>query len=347
MFRGVDFYSDTLTKPTEAMRKAIAQAEVGDEQKGEDPTTLKLEEKMAEILGFSAVIFLPSATMANQIAIRSQCEPGDEVIAWENAHIFLAEAGGPAVHSGVLAKPIHSKDGVFSAEDVKAAYRSIKGAHYPVSRLVCVENTTNMGGGVAWPKEKLDAVITASKEFGLRLHLDGSRLFNASIAAGLSLRELAASFDTVTICLSKGLGCPAGAILAFDKNQYLKIRRLKQLMGGSLRQSGILAAAGLYALDHHVVRLQEDHDNAARFARFLQDLDAVVVENPLPSTNMVYFGLRNSKIGDRIFLNRCEELGIRFSHVGENRFRAVTHLDIKKVDIERAITVLKEVFKSV
>ena len=209
-------------------------AEVGDEQRGEDPTTLKLETMAAELLGKSAAIFLPSATMANRIAIRSHCEPGNELIADENAHVFIAEAGGPAVHSGVMTKTIRTENGVFTGEDVRRAYRwtsKTGGPNYPISRLVSVENTTNMGGGVAWPTEALNSVLTASKELGLETHLDGSRLFNAVVKTGLSAKKLQSRFDTITVCLSKGLGCPAGAVLGYDKEDFDKIRRLKAADG--------------------------------------------------------------------------------------------------------------------
>ena len=247
----------------------MANAEVGDEQKGEDPTTLRLEERMAELLQHSAAMFFPSATMANEIAIRLQCSPGDELLAADDCHLFLAEVGGPAVHAGAVCKAIATPNGIFSGEDVRRHFRWAQGTHYPLSRLLSVENTTNMGGGVAWPKTMLDDVTATARELGLKLHMDGSRLFNAVTASGLSPGEIAAPFDTVTVCFSKGLGCPTGAILAFDKSHWQTVRRLKQLFGGAMRQSGILAAAALYALDHHVARLAEDHQHAQLLAEQL------------------------------------------------------------------------------
>lgn len=340
MFKGIDLYSDTATKPTPGMRKAMLEAEVGDEQKGEDPTTLALEEKVADLLGKGQSLFFPSATMANEVAIQLLCEPGDEIMAAETSHVFFAEAGGPAVHSRVLARPISSDDGTFPGEDVRKYYRWSQGLSSPISKLVCVENTTNMGGGVPWPGEKLDSVLATCRELNLKTHLDGARLFNAVVASGLSPAEIASRFDTVTLCLSKGLGCPAGALLAFEKGVFPKVRRLKLLMGGALRQSGILAAAGLYALTHHVGRLAEDHHNAGELAVGLGEFPQIQVENSSPRTNMIYFRWMAPSCTPAQFAERCAQRGLRFSRVGENRFRAVTHLDIKSEDIDRALQII-------
>ncbi|MGD9722203.1 MAG: low specificity L-threonine aldolase [Pirellulales bacterium] len=343
MFAGIDFYSDTITRPTRAMRQAMAEAEVGDEQKREDPTTLRLEERMATLLGKTGAMFFPSATLANEIAIRLQCSPGDELIAAEDCHLYFAEAGGPAIHSAVICKAIPTASGIFSGDDVRRQYRWPKGPHYPVSRLVSVENTTNMGGGVAWSKAQLQDVVSAAQELRLKLHMDGSRLFNAAVATALSPREIADGFDTVTVCFSKGLGCPTGAILAFDNVQWDTVRRLKQLFGGAMRQSGILAAACLYALDHHVERLAEDHANARRLAELLSTIGALEVESRAPSSNMVFFRWRSTACGDREFLDRCVAQGVRFSHVGANRFRAVTHMDVSAADVEQAANIVREI----
>jgi threonine aldolase len=342
MFEGIDLYSDTLTRPTDAMRRMMANAEVGDEQKGEDPTTLALEEKVAKLLGKSAARFLPSATMANEIAIRLHCEPGDELVAYEHSHVLFAEVGGPAVHAGVQARPIRTATGIFTADDVRNAYRSIKGAHYPTTKLVAVENTTNMGGGCAWSADEIDSVLKAAKELKLKTHLDGARLFNAAIKEGYSPERVASQFDTVTLCLSKGLGCPIGALLAFDNHYLEKVIRLKQLMGGAMRQSGILAAAGIYALDNNVGRLRDDHSNAYRFAkRVKEEIPALEIENFPPATNMIFFRLITPSITPEQFMRNCEQRGVRLSQADTNRFRAVTHLDISESDIERAIDIIK------
>ncbi len=344
MFRGIDLYSDTVTRPSREMKLAMCEAELGDEQKGEDPTTLQLEETVANLTGHSAAMLFPSATMANEIAIRAQCEPGDELIADENCHLFFAEAGGPSIHAGVQAHPISTSNGIFTGDQIRKAYRFPKGPHYPVSKLVSIENTTNMGGGIAWTSSQLDSAFEAIKELQLKAHLDGSRVFNASLASKMSLKEIANRFDTVTICFSKGLCCPTGAVLAFDKKLWPKMRRLKQLFGGSMRQSGILAAACLYALKNNVNRLEEDHANAKFLAKSLSEIEGIEVEKEDPhSTNMMFFRLNSKKISPENFLEACLSRNLRFSQVDANRFRAVTHADISRKNIEDAIKILSEI----
>jgi threonine aldolase len=343
MFKGIDLFSDTMTIPSRTMREAMMDAEVGDEQRGEDPTTERLEKEAAALLGLSSAIFLPSATMANEIAILLHCGRGDEVIAAENAHIFVAEAGGPGFHSGVQARPIETKNGIFDAESVRSRFRPFVGPHFPVSKLVVVENTTNMGGGIPWPIDTLNGVLKMSKELGLKTHLDGSRLLNASVKLNVSPKELAGEFDTVTLCLSKGLGCAVGALLAFHEKEFARVRRLKQVMGGAMRQSGILAAAGLYALENNIERLKDDHDRAVLLAKLISEkVPELVVENNPPETNMVFFRWQGNGPSEQ-FLEKCVPQGLRFSMVGENRFRAVTHLNIEKKDIERAVNIMKQV----
>lgn len=347
MFKGIDFFSDTVTRPTEAMKKAMIAAPLGDEQKGEDPTTQQLEQTVAELLGHEAAMFFPSATMANEVAIQLLCDRGDELIAAENCHLFVAEAGGPAVHAGTQAKPIATQNGIFSAADVRTAYRQFKGPLYPASKLVSVENTTNMGGGIAWSQEALNDVLTVAQELELKTHLDGARLFNAATASGLSPKQIASRFNTVTVCFSKGLGCAAGAVLAFAKTHYGKVRRLKQLMGGSMRQSGILAAACIYALEHHVERLKEDHAHAKLLAAGLSaNIPHIQVLNNPPSTNMVFFEWNSPQMSPTQFLEKCIQNGLRFSQTGAKRFRAVTHLDIQTADVERALTIIKNIIRS-
>ncbi len=343
MFKGIDFYSDTLTKPSAGMRKAMCEAEVGDEQKGEDPTTRKLEELLAETLGMSSALFFPSATMANQIAIRLLTNPGDEIIASEIAHIFTSEGGGPAVHSGVMTRSIRGQTGLFSGEDVKKAFRSDSSPHDSRSRLLSIENTSNMGGGLAWPLALLDEVVATAKSLKISLHLDGSRLFNAAIALAIPPKRISSPFDTATVCLSKGLGCPVGAVLGFDKSRWTQVRRLKQLMGGAMRQSGMLAAAGLYALQNNVDRLVEDHAKAKRLAEVLSGIKSLEVEKHEGATNMVFFRWNSPQVPVESFLAKCEASGVRFSHIEENRVRAVTHLDIRPEDIETTYRIIKEI----
>lgn len=343
MFAGIDLFSDTVTKPTLAMKKAMMEAELGDEQKGEDPTTRKLEEKVANMLGFSAAMLFPSATMANEVAIRLLCEPGDELIAAENCHLFNAEAGGPAIHAAVIVKPICTENGIFTGEDVRRHYRWLKGPHYSVSKLINVENTTNLGGGIPWTSTALSSVLIAAKELNLKTHLDGSRLFNAVAATATSANQLVIGFDTVTLCFSKGLGCPTGAVLVFDRQYYESVRRLKQLMGGAMRQSGMLAAAALYALEYHTARLSKDHENAKILAKKLNEISAITVENNPPATNMIFFKLNTTNITSEQFLESCIKKGVRFSCVGKNRFRAVTHLDVNRHDVEKAANLVREI----
>lgn len=343
MFRGIDLYSDTLTQPSIGMRKAMAEAAVGDEQKREDPTTLALEDKICELLGKTAALFLPSATMANQIALQAQCRPGDEIIAWEGCHLLKAEAGGPAVHARVMVCPIQSTDGTYTGEEIVRSFRKGEDPHDSPSKLVCVENTANMAGGTAWPVEKLESVVSTARSLKLRLHLDGARIFNAATRAKMAPSRIASGFDTVTVCLSKGLGCPVGAVIAFDRERLGEFRRLKQVMGGAMRQSGILAAAGLYALKHNVARLEDDHENASWLAQKLRALSCVDVENPEPSTNMVFFRWTSPAMPAADFHERCLAQGLRFSVVGDNRFRAVTHLDIQRKDIDQAIDIITSI----
>ncbi|HVV67494.1 MAG TPA: threonine aldolase family protein [Gammaproteobacteria bacterium] len=343
MFKGIDLYSDTVTKPTIEMRKAIVMAEVGDEQRAEDPTTRQLEEMMAGLLGFSAAIFLPSATMANEIAIRSLCDAGDELIAAENCHLFFAEAGGPAIYGGVMCKPVPTLTGIFSAEEVRQRYQWIKGPHFSTTKLVSVENTTNMGGGIPWEQEELRQIVNVADELGLKKHMDGARFFNASVKTGLTPSEIAAGFDMVTICLSKGLGCPLGAVLAFDKVYYDKVRRLKQLMGGAMRQSGMMAAAGIYALNHHITRLAEDHRNAEFLADRLQEVPQLRLLNYPPATNMVFFEWISNAMTPAEFNECCLQKGFRLSQVGPRKFRAVTHLDITRSDLEKVAALIAEI----
>src|ERR687884_1718808 len=277
----IDLRSDTATRPTPAMRDAIARAVVGDEQKREDPTVNELERRGAELLGHEAAVYLPTATMANQIALRILAEPGDELLAEESSHVLLSELGGPAVHSGLVTRGLRGVAGRFSPEQVRAAYRDRTSMHVSPTRLVVVENTHNSSGGRIWPLEEMEAMAATCRELDIHIHLDGARLMNAAVATATPAAEIGRRFDTVTLCLSKGLGCPLGALVAGSPELMVRARRLKHLFGGAMRQAGIVAAAGVYALEHHVERLAEDHARARRLAEGLTaagiaiDLDAV------------------------------------------------------------------------
>jgi threonine aldolase len=323
------------------MREAMASAEVGDEQRGEDPTTRALEERTAELLGKQMATFLPSATMANAIALQLHCGPGDEVLSAENGHVINYESGGAAVHARAAVRSIPTWTGVFGPAQVLARLRQ-DSPHAPRPRLVVVENTTNAGGGRPWPLDQLDDVVGAAHAHEMACHLDGSRLFNAAIASQEAVGRLAQGFDTVTLCLSKGLGCPIGALLAHSAQAAPRVRRLKQLMGGALRQSGILSAAGLFALENNVDRLAEDHRRAQVLADHLLELPQLVVERLPVRTNMVYF-----EVPDRYSPDRLEsELrlrGVRLSRVSARRFRAVTHLDLNDAQLEAALEAFSEV----
>ncbi len=336
----IELRSDTLTQPSPGMRQAIANAVVGDEQKREDPTVLELESRAAELLGHEASVYLPTATMANQIAIRILTEPGDVVIAEEHSHLFIAEQGGPAAHSGLFTRPLPGYAGRLAPEQIRAAMTDPRSGHEPVTKLVSLENTHNSSGGRIWPLDELAAVVDTSRELGLRVHLDGARLMNAAVGLGVPAPEIGGRFDTVTLCLSKGLGCPLGAIVAGSEELMLKARRAKHLFGGAMRQAGIVAAAGVYALDHNVDRLAEDHARARRLAEGLAaagiaiDLDAV-------ETNFVQVDVEPYGLTKWEALARLKEHGVGLSAtVHPSTLRAVTHLDVSDDDIDRAIDLI-------
>ncbi len=336
----IELRSDTLTQPTKGMREAIANAVVGDEQKREDPTVLELERRAAELLGQEEAVFLPTATMANQIALRILTEPGDVLIAEEHAHVLRYEQGGPAVHSGLSTHPLPGFAGRLAPEQIRAAMTDPRSGHEPVTRLVALENTHNSSGGRVWPLDELEAVVATCRELELRVHLDGARVLNAATALGVPAAEIGRRFDTVTLCLSKGLGCPLGAVVAGSEELMLKARRAKHLFGGAMRQAGIVAAAGVYALDHHVERLADDHARARRLAEGLVaaglpiDLDAV--ETNFVQVDVEPFGLTKWEA-----LERLKQAGVGLSAtVHPTKLRAVTHLDVTDEDVERAIELI-------
>ncbi len=329
----INLYSDTQTRPTDGMRAAIAQAEVGDEQRGRDPTTRALQERVAGLLGHEAAVFLPSGTMCNEIAIRLHVRPGgDEMIAGSSAHPVVAEAGGPAQFAGAMVRTIDGDGGVFTAAEVEAAVRWRVDRYTPRSRLVAIEQTTNMGGGRVWPLETIREVLEVARRHGMRAHLDGARLINAVVASGVSASDYASGFDTAWIDFTKGLGAPVGAVLAGSRELIDDAWRWKQMLGGAMRQSGMLAAGCLYALDHHVDRLVEDHENARRLASGLAAIPGVKLDPEAVETNIVIFEVDDAhalvqRLADQV------ELGA----VGANRVRGVTHLDVTADDVDRAI----------
>jgi threonine aldolase len=335
----VNLYSDTQTRPTEEMRAAIAAAEVGDEQRGLDPTTLELERRVAELLGHEAAVFLPSGTMCNEIALLLHIRPGgDELIVDRTAHPVNSEAGGPAQLAGAMVRTLDGVDGIFTPAQLEAAVRVRGNRYMPRSRLAWVEQTTNMGGGKVWPLQTIRDVLATARAHELRTHLDGARLMNAVVASGVPAGDYAAGFDTAWIDFTKGLGAPVGAVLAGSSELIAEAWRRKQMLGGAFRQSGIVAAACLYALDHHVERLAEDHAHARLLAEGLAALPGVVLDPRVVETNIVIFEVDDARGLVRTLADRVE-----LQPVDARRVRAVTHLDIGPVEIEQALAAFAEV----
>lgn len=337
----IDLSSDTATRPSDTMRKVMASAPVGDDQRGEDPTVNALQEEAAALLGKDAALFLPSATLANQIAIRILTRPGDEVYCQEYAHIRLYEGGGPAVLSGVQLCPLPGIRGTFTPEVLRDAVRP-PDPHFARPRLVCLENTHNHAGGTVWRRDDLTAVALAARTLGLFLHLDGSRLMNAATKMGVPVAEIAEPFDTVTLCLSKGLGAPVGAILAGNKTAINEARHWKQVFGAGMRQSGIIAAGGLYALRNNIKRLAEDHANAAKLAQGFSEIPGLTLD-PHPETNLVFVNIAGTGLSGDEAQARLMAGGVRCSG-GGHRLRFVTHLDVSAADIDRTLEVARDVF---
>jgi len=335
----VNLYSDTQTRPTEGMRAAIAAAEVGDEQRGLDPTTSELQDRVAALLGHEAALFLPSGTMCNEIAIRLHVRPGgDEVIFDRTSHPANYEAGGPAQVAGAMVRTLDGDGGVFTPAQLEAAIRAPGDRYAPRSRLVSVEQTTNIGGGRVWPLDAVNAVLEVARRHDLRAHLDGARLMNAVVASGVSASEYAGGFDTAWIDFTKGLGAPVGAVLAGSRELIDEAWRWKQMLGGAFRQSGIVAAGCLYALDHHVERLAEDHEHARALAEGLAELPGARLDPGAVETNIVIFEADDARDVVERLADRVE-----LQAVGPRHVRAVTHLDVDRDDVDRALAAFAEV----
>jgi threonine aldolase len=341
--RPVDLRSDTITQPTPAMRQCMAEAEVGDDVFGDDPTVQKLEAQTAALLGKEAAVFVPSGTMANQLALRAHTEPGDEVLVESNAHIYFYEAGAPAALAGVMCRCLAGTRGVFRAADVEAALRPAD-PHFPPTRLLCVENTHNRGGGNIWPLDRLKEVTAVARHHALRAHLDGARLWNAAVATGLAEREYAALFDSVSVCFSKGLGAPVGSALAGSASFIQRSRRFRKQFGGGMRQSGILAAGALYALENHRARLAVDHENARRLAAGLASLPGVELDPSAVVTNMVLIRLPGRPAW--ALAQELNDHGVRVLPTGPDTLRAVTSLMVTADDLGPAIEVFKRVLSA-
>jgi threonine aldolase len=340
----IDLRSDTVTKPTPGMREAIYRAEVGDDVYGEDPTVNRLEEQAAALLGKEAALFTPTGTQGNQIAIMTHTRRGDEVIVEAESHVFFYEVGGIAALSGCQVRTVPGHHGAMDPVAVKAAIRS-ENLHFPRTALVCVEQTHNRAGGQVVPQANIEAVAAVAHAAGIPVHMDGARLFNAAVAMGRPVHELAAPVDSVMVCLSKGLGAPVGSILAGSKAFIDEARRNRKLLGGGMRQAGLLAAAGLYALEHHVERLAEDHANARALAEGLAALPGIQVDLATVQTNMIYFDLTDDRWDAAAFVGALGRAGVLANATGPRTVRFVTHLDVTAamvpVALERIAAVLK------
>lgn len=340
-----NFYSDTVTKPSAGMREAIARAEVGDDMSGEDPTVNRLEALMAKTLGKEAAVFACSGTQSNQMGVKTHCLPGDELLIEATGHIACFEAGGPAVLSGVTSRTIPGRLGMLDIADLEGKVRA-DNQHLCITRLLCLENTTNVGGGRAWPLDQLARVCGWAHDNGLKTHLDGARLFNACVAKGYSAAEVGQHFDTISICFSKGLGCPMGSVLVGSRDDIRKARRVRKLFGGALRQAGIVAAAAVFAMENNVERLAIDHDNAKTLAREIAKIDGLSVQVEDVETNLVFFEV-DPKLGNAAQLSAALlERGVKIGASGAQRLRACTHLDVSRDDVSRAAEILRQTIQA-
>ncbi|MGQ9645493.1 MAG: low-specificity L-threonine aldolase [Thermodesulfobacteriota bacterium] len=338
----IDLRSDTVTKPTPPMRKAMAEAEVGDDVFGEDPTVNALQEKVARILRKEASIFVPSGTMANQLAIKSHTQPGDEVIIEATSHPYNFEGGASAALSGIQFYCLKGVRGILDASQIEEAIRP-DDHHFPVTRLICLENTHNRGGGSIYPIKKIAEISQLARSKGLLVHLDGARLWNASVASGIEPHEYAQWADSVSVCLSKGLGAPIGSIVAGTKAFIDRVHRFRKMFGGGMRQAGIIAAAGIYALDHHIERLKEDHQNAKRLALGLKEIKAVSIDPEEVETNILIFDVAAAGMTPIQICDAIKKEGVLIHAIGKTQIRLVTHLDVSKEDVEAALKAFKRV----
>lgn len=338
----VDLRSDTVTRPSPAMRRAIAEAEVGDDVLGDDPTVIRLQEKSAELLGKPAALYVPSGSMANGLSIRAVCEHGDEIICSSTTHSYNYETAAPAALAGVSMWFIGDERGMFHGRDIGPAIRA-KNSHFPNSRMVIVENTNNRGGGAIWPVAQVADVGAACREHQLHLHMDGARLLNACVALAIPATHYTRHVDSVSLCFSKGLGAPVGSIVAGSKEFIARCHRFRKMFGGAMRQAGLLAAAAIYALDHNVERLAEDHVNAKFLAERLAEMPGIRLDPRSVQTNIVIFGV-DPRLGTAADLAaRLEAAGVRCMAAGPQQIRMVTHLDAPRAAIERAIVTIAAV----
>ena len=333
----VDLRSDTVTQPTAEMREAMSLAIVGDDVLGDDPTVIELQDRMTSLLGKEAALFVPSGTMCNATAIRAQTEPGDEIITESHSHIYIYEGGGFAALSGVSVALVPGRMGIMEPADVAKAVRKGDGSlgHFPNGSMVCVENTSNRGGGTCYPLQKMDAIADVARENECTSHIDGARIFNASVATGVDVSRIARDYDSVSICLSKGLGAPVGSVLVGTSEMIHRAYRWRKMFGGGMRQAGVLAAAGLFALENNIDRLEEDHRQARRLAEAIEQMPSFKVDLDQVQTNMVYIGCEKGGADDLV--ERLSGKGIDILTIDDSSVRAVTHLHITEDDIDRSI----------
>ncbi len=339
----IDLRSDTVTTPSQAMRAAMANAEVGDDVFGEDPTVIRLQEEVARLLGKEAGLYVPSGTMSNQIAIKTHTQPGDEVICEYGAHIMNYESGGPAFHSQVQLHPLPGRLGVFTSEQVEAAIRP-HNVHTPPTRLIIIENTHNRAGGTIFPLDEIHSIKELVRAHDIRMHLDGARLLNAVVATGIPADKWAAPFESVSLCLSKGLGAPVGSVLAGSRDFVARAHRYRKLFGGGMRQAGIIAAGGLYALAGNIDGLARDHDHAQRIARTLAGLPGIIIDPTDVHTNIIIFEVEDSRGSGEQAEQQLRQAGLSCLAFARCKVRLVTHRDLSDSDIDRTIDILKKVF---
>lgn len=336
----IDLRSDTVTRPTPEMRRAMMEAPLGDDVLGDEPTVNLLQERIASIMGKEAACFVPSGTMANQAAIRALTEPGDEVVCHHTAHIFHYETGAPAALSGVSLRFVEGERGIYGTDAIDASIRPAN-HHFAPAKLIVIENTCNGGGGSVWPLGQVEEVAGHARKRGLRRHLDGARIWNACAATGHEPADYARHFDTVSCCFSKGLGAPVGSAVCGDRATIARVFRFRKMFGGAMRQSGLLAAACLYALDHHRERLAEDHANAKLLAQGLAGIEGLSVDPASVETNIVYFDVDPALGAAGELTARLEERGLRMIATGARSIRAVCHLDVSREQIERSLEIIQ------
>ena len=337
----IDLRSDTVTRPTKAMRAAMESAPVGDDVFNDDPTVNLLQERVADMLGKEAALFVPSGTMSNQICVKAHTQPGDELLCDIGCHIYNYEAGGPAVLSGVTCRTIEGDFGILDVSQLEDKIRPIN-EHLVRTRLVCLENTHNRGGGRIYPLEKIEAISSWARQNGLAIHLDGARLWNAIVATGISAKKWTLHFDTVSVCFSKGLGAPVGSALAGPQAFVARARMIRKLFGGGMRQAGVIAAAALYALDHHIDRLAEDHKNARVIAQAIADTPGLRLVPPDVETNLIWFRVEPDVGTAQEVATALKERNVRVHVGGPQLLRACTHLDVSAAQAERAAETIRQ-----